>query len=389
MIIKSFFDNDLYKFTMQQAVLHYYPQATAEYRFKNRGRHKFDRGFLTRLQEQIDNMGALEPDHRELVFLSNLHFIKPWYLNYLKMYRFKCSQVSCSLGDGDLSLTVKGPWHETILWEVPLMAIISELYFGYVEHEWDTNTSKEKQKTRAIGKNQKLCAEGCHWADFGTRRRRSYEIHNQIIHAIRMSTPEGTGGFVGTSNVHMAYKYSTKPIGTMAHEWVQAISALESVNHANRYMMDKWSEFYQGNLGIALTDTYGLRAFLVDFTPLHAKLFDGVRHDSGCPYELADRIRATYQSFGIDPKSKTIVFSDGLDVDTAISIKIYCDKIGIGCSFGIGTNITNDFPGSPALNMVIKLWAINGMPVVKLSEDVGKANGDPKAIAAVKTIYGV
>ena len=179
-----------------------------------------------------------------------------------------------------------------------------------------------------------------------------------------------------------------KPIGTMAHEWVQAISALESINHANRYMMERWAEFYDGNLGIVLTDTYGLRAFLVDLSPRLAKLFDGVRHDSGCPFEFTDRMVALYKAYGINPQHKTIVFSDGLDVDQALKIRQYCLQRGIGFSFGIGTHFTNDFEGSPPLNMVIKLWSINGMPVVKLSEDVGKANGSPKAIEAVRTIYG-
>jgi nicotinate phosphoribosyltransferase len=386
-MITSILDNDLYKFTMQQIVLHQYPDAVAEYRFKNRGKQRFNVEFVRELQRLILEMGKLALTREERRFLAELPFIKNWYLDYLSAYRFN-AQMGVNLGDDDdLVVSIKGPWHEAILWEVPLMATISELYFQCIDTDWNSR----EQAVRAASKAAVLSAPGadgadhtwCKFADFGTRRRRSYATHNTIIGALN------SRGFVGTSNVHFAKEYGCKPIGTMAHEWAQAISALESINHANRYMMERWAEFYDGNLGIALTDTYGLRAFLVDFTPRLAKLFDGVRHDSGCPFEFTDRMVALYQAYGINPQHKTLVFSDGLNVDRALEIRNYCLQKDIGFSFGIGTNFTNDFEGSPPLNMVIKLWSINGMPVVKLSEDAGKANGDPKAIAAVRTIYGV
>jgi len=189
--------------------------------------------------------------------------------------------------------------------------------------------------------------------------------------------------------VHFAYKYNLNPIGTMAHEWVQAISALESLNHANRFMLKAWTDVYNGKLGIALTDTYGTDAFFKDFDLKYAALFLGVRHDSGDPIVFANKVIAHYKKLNIDPKTKIIVFSDGLTADKAVEIQQHCDKIGIPCSFGIGTSFTNDFDNSPALNMVIKLWTLNDSPIVKLSDVPSKANGMEQAIEMMRFMYGV
>ena len=377
-MLHSMLDNDLYKFTMQQAVLHHYPDAKATYRFINRGAQKFNENFLNELAKRIEDFRTMQPlTDSEAEFLSKQYFIKPWYIEYLRGYRFNPDQITLGLKDEQLEIEISGPWHSTILWEVPLMAVISEEYLGPID------LKKTDQKERAAKKALILGEENCFFADFGTRRRRSMDAQKLVLETLKDKP-----GFVGTSNVFYAHKLGLRPIGTMAHEWVQAISALESVNHANRFMMQKWSDFYQGSLGIALTDTYGLRAFLIDFQPQFAKLFDGVRHDSGCPFELTDRMVHLYNSYHIDPKSKTIVFSDGLNAEAAVKIKRYCDKVGINCSFGIGTNFTNDFDDAKPLNMVIKLWTMNGMPVAKLSEDPSKASGHPKAIETARLVYG-
>ena len=196
-------------------------------------------------------------------------------------------------------------------------------------------------------------------------------------------------GFVGTSNVYLAMKYGVKPIGTMAHEWIQGHCVLGGIRHANRYALDAWTRVYRGNLGIALTDTYGTNAFLEDFDTYLAKLFDGVRHDSGDPFRFVDKIVAHYKKLGINPRSKTIVFSDNLKPTTCIALLHYCEDNDICCSFGIGTNFTNDFPLSPlkALNMVIKLVRLNGIPVVKLSDDLGKIIGDPDMVRVIRYLY--
>jgi nicotinate phosphoribosyltransferase len=227
----------------------------------------------------------------------------------------------------------------------------------------------------------KLNTAGCKWADFGTRRRRSYEVQKTVIDALKTFN-----GFVGTSNVHFAHQFGCKPIGTMAHEWIMGNSAMCGLRRANKYALENWIEVYGADLGIALTDTYGTEAFLRDFDMQLAKLFDGPRHDSGSPYKFADTFINHYMGMRIDPLAKNIVFSDGLDTDLAVEIQGYCDR-RIGCSFGIGTHFTNDFmtasdpaTKSRALNMVIKLRTCNGIEVVKLSDDEGKATGDKDAV---------
>jgi len=364
---------------MQQAVLERYYGVEVEYRFTNRGKQRFSPEFLEMLKQAIKDMEKIKLTPQEYVWLrDNVAFIKPQYLEYLRSYRFNANEVSLSLTEeNDLELTIKGPWHSTILWEVPLLALISECYFKTVDTSWDA----EGQTDKARNKAKRLKDAGCLFADFGTRRRRS-----RWNHAIVLKGLNSTDAFVGTSNVLFAKKLGCKPIGTMAHEFCQAMAVLESLNHPNKHMMKKWYSVYNGRLGIALTDTYGLEAFLGDFNLKLAKLFDGVRHDSGCPFKFTDQIIAHYERLGIDPKSKTIVFSDGLNVDKAIELNDYC-KGRIKCSFGIGTFFTNDFEESKALNIVIKLYKANGKPVVKLSDDPGKAIGEPDAVRVMKWLF--
>jgi nicotinate phosphoribosyltransferase len=327
-------------------------------------------------------MDQVLPLDGEIDKFSKISFIKNWYVEYLRSYRYNPSEVSFEIdSDGNMDLVIKGKWHRTILWEVPLMALISECFFA-LEKEKGT-WSMEGQSHKLELKENILMSGQCKYADFGTRRRRSYEVQDMVVSSMKKHH-----WFAGTSNVHLAFKYDVRPIGTMAHEWVQGISALESVNQANRFMLKKWVEVYNGSLGIALTDTYGLDSFLEAFDAIYAKLYDGVRHDSGDPFKFADRIVAHYKLLGISHKSKVIVFSDGLTAQLAKEIQEYCDKLEIQCSFGIGTSFTNDFD-DPALNMVIKLWRVNGFPVVKLSDNPAKANGEPAAVAAVRYLYGV
>lgn len=380
MIIKSLFDDDLYKFTMQQAVLKLYPNAEAEYRFRNRGVHKFDESVLSGIQDGINELAELKPEKDELEWFASHNFIEPWYAKFLEGYRYSPKQVNFSLTENnDLDLRIKDPWWSTILWEVKLMAIISEAYFSAHKDEWTMAGQKEKLQL----KTNKLASAQCQYADFGTRRRRNFEIQDLVV-----STFQNYFHFSGTSNVHLAYKYGLKPIGTMAHEWVQGVSAMESLNHANRFMLKAWTDVYDGKLGIALTDTYGTDSFFRDFSLKYAALFAGVRHDSGDPFIFADKVVAHYKKLGLDPRTKVIVFSDGLTADKAVEIQEHCNVIGIPCSFGIGTSFTNDFDNSPALNMVIKLFYLDGHPIVKLSDVPSKANGEPKAVEMMRFMYG-
>jgi nicotinate phosphoribosyltransferase len=345
---------------------------------------KFNGAAYNAIIENINALSTLTLTESEFEFLKGYKFLGVSYLEYLRNYRFNPTQVTVKFLDGDLDIEIYGPWHETILWEVPLMAIISEAYFEHVDNDWkftgfssgNGETWVNKQYNKTIAKANKLTEMSDKFTDFGTRRRRSYDVQDLVVKAFKESK---VPNFFGTSNVHFAHKYGLKAIGTMAHEWIMGVSALESLRYANRFALQKWQEVYGGSLGYALTDTFGTDAFFRDFDTSLARLYDGVRHDSGCPFTFADKVIKHYETIGIDPTTKLIVFSDSLDVEKAIAISRHC-KHRIRCSFGIGTNFTNDFSDSKPLNMVIKLRDVDGIPVVKLSDDHKKATGDKDAL---------
>jgi nicotinate phosphoribosyltransferase len=382
MIIKSMLDDDLYKFTMQQAILELYPDAIATYTFTNRGPQRFNGlggafqagEFLNALRAEIEEMADLKVTQAEINALSQ-SFFKPWYKYFLASYRYNPAEVVASLTpDNNLNVMVKGRWWSAILWEVKLLAIISELYFKMIDTKWNMDAQESKVFEKAS-----MLAD-CLYADFGTRRRRSFEVQRVVVENLI-----GKPGFVGTSNVHLAQKYGVRAIGTMAHEWVMAHSVLQGLRNANRFAMDAWTKVYRGSLGIALTDTYGTDVFLKDFDTFLGKLFDGVRQDSGDPFAFINKVVQHYHLLGIDPMTKTIVFSDSLNVKLACRIAVAC-KGKIRCSFGIGTNFTNDFQ-TPPLNMVIKMQSINNAQVVKLSDDPAKTMGDIDAIRVAKWTF--
>lgn len=391
MPITSLLDTDLYKLTMQQAVLEHYPDAQVTYQFINRGKHRFSEILVEKIFFAIKTMKEIRLSQEEKEYLAGLSFFKPQYLEYLANYRFDPSQIEIGLDFTDnkesLEITIGGPWHSTILWEVPLMALISELYFEKLD------INKDEVFERAYQKSARLTQAGCTFAEFGTRRRRSSRVQEIVLQAL-MKGSEATAprlpsrGFVGTSNVRLAMLNNIRPIGTMAHELIMGISALESLRYANRYALQKWKETYKANLGIALTDTFGSAAFFKDFDLELAKVYDGVRHDSGDPIAFGEAVIACYESLKVDPTHKTIIFSDGLNVDKCIEInQHFYDKINV--SFGIGTHLTNDFEDAKALNMVIKLRTVNDIPVIKLSDEPGKETGDEKAIEVAKWTFGL
>lgn len=388
--IKSILDSDLYKFTMQQAVLELFPNVDVTYRFKNRGKHRFTKDFLSILRESIQQMANLSLYDSEYLWLKEkIPFLKPWYLEYLKNYRFNPSQISTYLDreDDNLELSISGKWHSTILWEVPLMALISEIYFKEVDTNWEEDA--ESIELNARQKIEEMYMNKCLFSEFGTRRRRRYNVQDIVNNVFTKFQKEHQHPcFVGTSNVHLAMKYGIKAIGTMAHEWIMAMSVIESLRHANFYALKNWEKVYNADLGIALTDTFGTDSFFENFNKRHSKTYDGVRHDSGCPFDFTDKTITHYKNLGINPLSKFIIFSDSLNVNKAINIKKYCED-KINCSFGIGTHFTNDFQNSPALNMVIKLWSVYGVPVVKLGDGDGKEMGDKDAVRVAKwTMFG-
>ncbi|KAJ1934028.1 nicotinate phosphoribosyltransferase, partial [Linderina pennispora] len=250
-------------------------------------------------------------------------------------------QVLCTLNShGDLEMRITGKWSEVILYEVPLLSLVSEAYFKFVDTDW----SYEGQLDRILAKGTKLAAAGCKFAEFGTRRRRDFRTQDTVMAGL-VQVPKGLPGMVtGSSNMYLARKYNVPPVGTVGHEWTMGIAALEGTyENGNSLALKKWHQTFKGSLGIALTDTFGTKAFFANFDRSLATLYNGVRHDSGDPFKFIESVHAHYTSLEIDPKTKVIVFSDGLDPDAAIKIKTHCDKFGLNCSFGIGTNFTNDY----------------------------------------------
>lgn len=395
-MIKSILDNDLYKFTMQLAVLELFPKAEAEYRFTNRGSQRFSGEFVDELKRIIkEEFPKLALTEEEYNWLSeHCPYLKPMYLEYLKNFRFKPDEVKvCLTEDKDLDIRIKGPWHSTILWEIVLMAAVSELYFTTIEKEWKGDSEKgytpestlAAYESRILEMGKALEENNCVFSEFGTRRRRGSELHDRVMKILT-----GIKTLMGTSNVYFAKKYGLKPIGTVGHEWIMGTSALVGLRYANRFAFENWVEVYNGDLGIALTDTFGSKAFFKDMNLKLSKIYDGFRHDSGDPYDFVDTVIEHYRKMGIDPMKKLIVFSDALDADTAIRLKKYCEG-KIYCSFGIGTSLTNNsdfFRESPPLNMVIKLHSIDGIPVVKLSDSSEKETGERDAIRVANYIFG-
>lgn len=387
-IINNILDNDLYKFTMQMAVVKKFPFARVQYGFINRGKTKFPEGFAEELRKQIKMMEKLKLSKADKKkFGERAPYLDPTYLDFLYGYRYDSSEVGVIQKGDELEISIDGLWYRTILWEVPLMALISELYFKMTgELPWD----KEKRTKNNADKMKTFKMDMLHYADFGTRRRFSYEVQKEEVE--QFADKFNREFFVGTSNVHLALEYDVSPIGTHAHEWFMFHAAKYGYKMANHLAMENWTDIFRGDLGMALSDTFTTDVFFKSFDKKFAKLYDGVRQDSGNPLEFADKVIEHYKSLGIDPISKTIIFSDSLNPDKAVEIKNYC-RGKIKCSFGIGTNFSNDVGVTP-LNMVIKV--LEAKPegedwhhCIKLSDSEGKHTGDWKEIEIAKYILNI
>lgn len=380
-------DNDLYKFTMQNAVISVFPRSKVRYQFINRANTAFPEGFGEELRRKISEMALLKLTKEEKNFLQmKCYYLPPTYLDFLSGYRYDPSEVGVIQKGNDLQVSIEGYWYRTILWEVPLMALISELYFKMTDTEsWNESKIVDTLRKKATHYNMLNVKV----ADFGTRRRYSFENHNRIIKQLMIY---GKQSFIGTSNVYMAMKYNTVPIGTHAHEWFMFHAAKYGYKMANKLALENWVDVYRGDLGIALSDTFTTDVFYESFDTKFAKLFDGVRHDSGDPIEFTDKTIEHYKKLKIDPTTKTIVFSDGLNPEMVDKIAGYC-RGKIRMSFGIGTNFTNDVGVKP-LNIVIKItdarpegkeWT----STIKLSDVKGKHTGDTGTISLVKNILNI
>lgn len=385
--IFSILDNDFYKFTMQHAVVQLFPRAKAKYQFINRGKHPFPDGFGELLKEAVKEMESLKLSKEEKKYLEKTcPYLAPTYLDFLQGYRYDSSEVEISQNGSDLSVKVSGLWYRTIMWEVPIMSLICELYYETSDQQ---RISDEDVIITARDKISKYSTLGISLAEFGTRRRHSYQVHDLTTKTLVES---GKSTFIGTSNVHLAMKHQTKPIGTHAHEWFMFHGAKFGFKMANLLGLENWSDVYRGDLGIALSDTYTSEVFFSQFDKKFSKLFDGVRHDSGDPLEFADMTIQHYENNGIDPKTKTIIFSDGLNYEKVERIAKYCrDRIRI--SFGVGTSLTNDV-GLKPMNIVIKMiealpeegaWT----PVIKLSDEKNKHTGDLETIELAKKLLDI
>lgn len=378
-MIRSILDNDTYKLSMQSAVCKLYPWAKVDYKFFNRGGTKFPEEIVPMLREEVAHMEGLSLSGPEKDFLRDkCDFLSPVYLDFLSGYRYDPKEVTIDMVDGDLRIGIGGYWYRTILWEVPLMALVSELYFMITEEREPDFVGPSVEKARQLEALQ------VKFADFGTRRRYSGRAHRIAVAHLKENAPDS---FVGTSNLDLARTYDIRPIGTQAHEWIMFHGAVFGYQAANIMAMKRWVDVYGGDLGIALSDTYTTEAFIQAFDMKYAKLFDGVRQDSGDPVAFADKIINYYETLGIDPATKTIVFSDALDVSKVEKIHDFCDG-RIRDSYGIGTKLTNDFGPRP-LNIVIKMTGIhtpNGhVEAVKLSDDPGKHTGDPGEVETCKS----
>ena len=384
--LSSILDNDFYKFTMQQCVVKLFPKAKARYQFINRGKHAFPNGFAEALQASVDAMAALKLSKEEKNwFAETCPYLDPVYLDFLHGYCYDPSEVKIKQNGDALDVSVEGYWYRTILWEVPLLCLISENFYKLQSAARD---SDEKIVHKTIGKMKGYDELNVNIAEFGTRRRFSFHVHQLVVQTLKQYGKP----FVGTSNVHLARITNTKPIGTHAHEWFMFHAAKYGFKMANTMALENWIDVYRGELGIALSDTFTTKEFYEIFDKKFARLFDGVRHDSGDPIAFADQTIAHYKKLGIDPLSKTIIFSDSLNYKKVAAIANHC-KGKIGFSFGIGTNFSND-AGLRPMNIVIKMT--EALPqsepwtkVVKLSDEPAKYTGDKESIALAKAVLEI
>ena len=387
-IIRHFTDDDLYKFTMCCAVIDNYPRTQVKYKFIDRDNTVYPKGFADEVMHQIELLENLVITDEEIAFMKRrCRYIPDWFYSFLKGFRYDRSWVKVRQdNEGHLEIEFEGCWSNTILLEVKVLAIVSELYYIMTGEASDIDYDAYYEKSRNKGK--RLIEAGCSFSDFGTRRRASFKAQEVVVRAMRDCNSEeiGPGRFTGTSNVYLAMKYDLIPIGTMAHELICAIAGMYGPQMSNYLAMKTWASTYRGALGTFLYDTYGWRIFSLNLSEDYANMFKGLRVDSGDNYEQLDLIIEKYRSLNIDPRSKQVVFSNGLNVDEAIKIHDYA-KNKCQPSFGIGTHFTNDFPGIKPRNIVVKLLAVKiteSWPfyceTCKLSEDNGKHTGEPAVV---------
>lgn len=389
-IIRSVLDTDLYKFTTSYAYSKLYPRAYGQFRFIDRGKVAYPQGFDKRLREEIMAMSQLVLSRDEANFLlQELPYLPPTYIDFLQGFRFNPEEIIIEQSEaGELSITAEGLLYRVTLWETPILALVSELYFEMTGAKADMTYAEEA----IIQKGKRLEAEGITFSMFGMRRRFSYDVEYRMTELLKEHAGECLHG---TSNVHIAHRLGLKVSGTHPHEWIQFHGAMYGYKMANYMSMEDWINVYDGDLGTVLTDTYTTDVFMKNFSKKHAMLYTSVRHDSGDPLLFTDKVISRYQELKVDPKIKYIIFSDGLNVDRAIEIANYC-RGRIGASFGIGTNFSCDVGnGVKPRNIVMKLWQCKMTekdrwhPCVKLSDVDGKHTGELSEIHLAQETLGI
>ncbi len=390
-IITSLLDTDLYKFTMWQAMLHRHPQTTAEYEFVCRTPAAFPLAeLLPEVNRELDALCTLRFAPDELDYVGSLRFIKSDFVDFLRIFQFQRAFIKAWAEGDQLHIVARGPQVHVMGFEIYVLAIVNELYFRRFDAE-SALVEGRKRLAHKIRQLKHLAVEAklrhpFELFDFGVRRRFSGAWQREVVQAFAAETSQW---FKGTSNVLLARDLNLVPIGTMAHEYMQSYQSLGvRLRDFQIAALEDWVQEYRGDLGIALTDTVGMDAFLADFDMYFAKLFDGLRHDSGDPYEWGEKALTHYAKLRIDPQNKRLVFSDGLDLDTALSLyHRFADRIQ--CGFGIGTRLTNDM-GLTTINIVMKLTHANGQPVAKISDSPGKTMcNDETYLAYLRQVFSI
>lgn len=389
-IIQSVLDTDLYKFTTSYAYSKLYPRAYGQFRFIDRGKATYPQGFAEELKKEIQEMSKLSLTKDEASFLyCELPYLPPTYIDFVRGFRFAPEEVKVEQdAEGHLSIIAEGLLYRVTLWETPILALVSELYYKMLGAQPDM----EYTEHTIISKARKLAEHGITFSMFGMRRRFSAAIEDRVTELLK---EHAAGYLFGTSNVYYAYKHGLRVSGTHPHEWIQFHGAMFGYKMANYMAMEDWINVYDGDLGTVLTDTYTTDVFMRNFSKKHAMLFTSLRHDSGDPLQFTEKVIARYRELRVDPTIKYIIFSDGLDPERAIEIANYC-KGRIGASFGIGTNFSNDVGnGVRPMNIVMKLWKCKMTekerwnPCVKLSDVDGKHTGEPEEIELAQRTLGL
>ena len=380
MIIKSILDTDLYKFTTSYAYIKLFPYAVGTFSFKDRDETEYSDEFLKALKEEFNDFKNVGLSDEELEYMSqNCRFMPRVYWEWLSSFRFNPEKIEVWLDENrHLHIEVTDYLYKVTLYEVPILAIVSEIKNKFLNQTIEKSKVIERLKGKVDLSNKNVLP----FSEFGTRRRFSFEVHEMVVDYLKSNSKYCTG----TSNCYLAMKYNMRPMGTHPHEWFMFHGAQFGYKHANYMALENWVNVYDGDLGTALSDTYTSESFLTNFSRKQAKLFDGVRCDSGNEIEFVDKLIDRYKELGIDPATKTIIFSNALDFEKALSLYKYCEG-RIRCSFGIGTNLTNDTGYQPS-NIVMKLskCKMNNnqewRECIKLSDDMGKHMGSITEVQA-------